>query len=127
MAQIEYKIDLDSTGKTVITATIRRLDPGDEVAFVSSSPDAALQWINGSPFDGGADILALSASSAPREVTKPVDLTEPVAQCGNTDGAGNFIRWAQGAGFPNLDSTSPLFLGCVGACLHFALRVFQVA
>jgi hypothetical protein len=104
MAQIEYLIDLKN-GIVTITPTIRRLDPGDEIHLITTTPNAALQWNNESPFltPAAESVLVLRQTSSPAQVlnpAKPIDLSEALGQCGETDDAGKFTAWVNGAGFP---------------------------
>jgi hypothetical protein len=112
MALIEYKINLDGSGKVVVTSIIRRLDPGDEILVVTETPNAALQWKASSPFASPAaeEIYVLpqaSASGQPLQVTRAIDLSQELAQCGEGDGKGNFVPWLQsGGGFPGIEVTN---------------------
>ena len=106
MALIEFQIDLDSNGNTIITSTIKRIDAGDEIRLMTATPGAALQWSPDSPFaPPHADKLFVlpraGAGSVALEVTKPLDFSTSLAQCGSADGTGNFAPWGgSSGGFP---------------------------
>jgi hypothetical protein len=111
MAQIAYQINMDKDGTVTIVPVIRRLDPGDEIHLITSTPNAALRWNTGSPFQTPAaeSVLLLRQTNSPAQVlnpAKPIDLSEALAQCGETDGGGNFIPWGNGPGFPNGSGTN---------------------
>jgi hypothetical protein len=111
MAQIEYLIDL-TNGVVTITPTIRRLDPGDEIHLITTTPNAALRWDAESPFLTPAEesVLLLRQKDSPAQAltpSKPIDLSKALGQCGETDGSGgNFTPWVNGAGFPIGTSTN---------------------
>lgn len=108
MARIEYRINQDPSGNVTVVSTIERLDPGDEILLVTTTGNAALQWIGESPFappaDGKVFLLPhTDGSPEPLQVLKSVDMSAGVAQCGESDSGGNFRPWKQGqAGFPGV-------------------------
>jgi hypothetical protein len=106
MALIDCKIDKDANGKTTVTYTVQRIDPGDELNLITDTPNAALRWKNDFPFDSGkaGEVYPLphvSADPKPFKVMKLMPLSSAVAECGEQDGGNLFQPWA-GAGFPNL-------------------------
>lgn|SRR5690348_5230867 len=108
MARIEFKIDRDSNGSAIITTTVERIDPTDEILLVTETANAALQWNRDSPFAAPAaeKVYTLPHASAPREplrAEKTVDLSQQVAQCGEI--AGEFVAWPQGPGLGGGGST----------------------
>jgi hypothetical protein len=112
MALIEFKIDRDATGKTVIVSTVRRMDPGDEIVLITDTPGTALQWHVGSPFaePAAGDVYPVPMSSdaaPPMLITKVIDMSQEVAQCGNGGGDVGFEAWpGGGGGFPSLGTTT---------------------
>ena len=106
MAQIEFRIDKDDTGKVVIAARVLRLDPGDEIHLATDTPNAALQFNGESPFlaPDTAKVYMLPGVDAPRRALKPakaIDMSLSLALCGVSFGDGQFAAWSTGAGFPD--------------------------
>jgi hypothetical protein len=110
MARIEYKIDLDKNGRTSVVGTIIRIDPGDEIALVTNTANAALRWTAASPFESPAAestylMPQATAAPAPLRVLRPT-LMAGLAECGEKDGNGNFTPWPGTSGFPDPSGTS---------------------
>jgi hypothetical protein len=112
MALIEFKVNLDANNNIAVEATVLRVDPGDEVVLVTSTPNTALRFNPGSPFAAPAAekiyLLPKETPSEPIQVTKSADLSQ-VAECGEADGAGNFAPWV--GGFPNGGGTNKPIIG----------------
>jgi hypothetical protein len=111
MAQIQYEIDY-SNGKVTITSKIQRLDPADEVLLVTATPNTALQFTGSSPFGAPATgkvyVLPKAGASSPAlHVTKSIEMSKSVAQCGGVDSTGKFTAWGgKGGGFPGGGGTN---------------------
>jgi hypothetical protein len=98
MARIEYAVNRDANGQTTIVTTVQQIGPGDEVTFTTITPNAALQFNAVSPFAAPAvgELYVLphaDPSLQPLQVTKICSEGE-IAQCGEVDIAGKFMRWA---------------------------------
>ena len=109
MALIEYTINSDGECKVTIVPTIKRLDPGDEIQFVTSTPNAALQFTGESPFlpPHSQKVYALPRADSARVSLKPartIDLSQALAQCGVIEGEGVFVAWLKGGGLPDTGS-----------------------
>ena len=110
MALIEYIINSDGEGKVTIVPTIKRLDPGDEIQFVTSTPDAAVQFTGESPFlhPHVEKVYTLPRADSARVSLKPssaIDMSQPLAQCGVIKEGGVFVAWLKGGGIPDTGST----------------------
>jgi hypothetical protein len=110
MARIQFQINRDSNGNVTVASSILRIDPTDEIVMLTGTPGTALQWVADSPFaDPAAEKVFIlhqaAASQPPLHATKSIDMSQPVATCGETDSAGNFTAWSQGAGFPGVGTT----------------------
>jgi hypothetical protein len=111
VARIQFQINRDSSGKVTVAGSIQRIDPGDEIVMVTGTPGTALQWVADSPFAAPAAgkvfvLQQTNASQHPLRATKSIDMSQNVARCGETDSAGNFTPWSQGAGFPGIGTTN---------------------
>src|SRR5579871_3676243 len=112
MALIEYKIDRDINGNITIASTVLRIDPGDEIRLITTTPEAALEFSIDSPFSAPAAekvyiLPRADSASSTLKVTRSIDLLKGVAQCGGADSAGNFTAWGgSSGGFPGTGGTN---------------------
>src|ERR1700755_357370 len=99
MALIDCKIDKDATGKTTVSYSVRRIDPGDELNLVTDTSNAALRWNGDHPFEAvqAGDVYLLpnvSTVTKPFKVVRPLPFSSAVAECGEQIGGNVFEPWA---------------------------------
>ena len=105
MAVIRYSINKDANGNAVVVRDVLHMGPGDEVTFVSDTPNTAVRCTGPSPFTSlsAGDVYKLSGTKADGEhllVAKPLS-SSVQWECGEVDAAGNFKPWpGAGPGFP---------------------------
>jgi hypothetical protein len=113
MALIQYTINIDASRVVTIVQTVEQIGPGDEVRFVATSPNTALQCSGFSPFASikpGQVYAVPQASSNPPsfKVTKSAGAPDGFSWvCGGVDPAsGIFTAWVPGPGvdFPRTDT-----------------------
>jgi hypothetical protein len=108
MALIGCKIDKDANGRTTVTYSVQRIDPGDELNLISDTTNAALKWNSGVPLAAAraGEVYPLphvNAAAKPFKVTEPMSLSSAVAECGEQGDDNVFKPWA-GDGFPTIGS-----------------------
>ncbi len=134
MAEIEYRITVDSDGNAIVTQDVLSIDANDRIRFTSNISGAAIQFDEDSPFDAvapGRAFPVMGTNTVPLAVKKPNASTprrfipgfqeERKAfhfQCGQVDSEGHFFRWEGPGGFTPLGGLRAGTAGAAGKSLR---------
>jgi hypothetical protein len=109
MAVIRFSINRDASGKAVVVREVTRIDPGDEIIFLSQRPDTAVRASGDAPFEhpSSGTVYQVPTASEPEQrfLVKKAIASTISWECGEPDSAGAFHPWP-GAG-PEFPGSGP--------------------